>query len=146
MMLDSYLFTISIKFDSIAPHLTAIFNMTKYENYYPKLIEHALQPCLLALFGSTKDDYKLKTVNTEILRILRTRNQTIMAAVYAFYDVAVSKLDYRFLIFVDEIVPLLVEASSSRNERVKKSVESIIYQVQNLSGQKISQSSLDANR
>ncbi len=35
------------------------------------------------------------------------------------------------------MIPLLIEASSSRNSVIKKSVESIIYKVQNLSGQKI---------
>lgn len=48
-----------------------------------------------------------------------------------------SVIDYRFLLFTDEMIPLLIEASSSRNAGVKKLADSIVYKIQNLSGQKI---------
>lgn len=35
------------------------------------------------------------------------------------------------------MIPLLIEASSSRNAGVKKLADSIVYKIQNLSGQKI---------
>ncbi len=54
----------SIKFDRLAPEIANIFNMVKYEEHYASIMNEHLKPCLLSLFKNTKDDYKLKTINT----------------------------------------------------------------------------------
>ena len=71
------------------------------------------------------------------MRLLKTKDQKIIASIYGFYELVIDHVEHRFLLFVDELIPLLVEASNSRNQAVRKSVENIIYKVQNLSGQKI---------
>ena len=59
------------------------------------------------------------------------------SSIYVFYDQVIDQLVHRFLLFTDELIPLLVEASHSRSQTVKKAVESIIYKIQNLSGQRL---------
>lgn len=59
------------------------------------------------------------------------------SSIYVFYDQVIDQLEHRFLLFTDELIPLLVEASHSRSQTVKKAVESIIYKIQNLSGQRL---------
>jgi hypothetical protein len=58
-------------------------------------------------------------------------------AVFGFYDAVAEVMEHRFLLFTDELVPLLMEAAASRNKEVKKTVESVIAKIQNLSGVKI---------
>ena len=69
--------------------------------------------------------------------MLRTKDHRISHSIFNFYNEIVSVIDYKFLLFTDEMIPLLIEASSSRNAGVKKLAESIVYKIQNLSGQKI---------
>lgn len=127
----------AMRFDSVCPWLCNIFNLTGFNSHYGELIEGSLQPCLDSLFRSTRDDYKLKTVNTEILRLVRTKDQRVLLSIFGFYDSIIGQLDYRFLLFSDEMIPLLIEASSSRSAGVKKLADSLIAKIQNLSGQKI---------
>lgn len=57
----------SIKFDSLAPSIANIFNFIKLNEHYLPLVGEHLKPCLISLFKNTVDDYKLKTINTEVL-------------------------------------------------------------------------------
>lgn len=66
----------------------------------PLVADH-LKPCLISLFKNTVDDYKLKTINTEILRMLRTKDQRITQSIYGFYNDVIEQVDYRFLLFTD---------------------------------------------
>jgi len=40
--------------------------------------------------------------------MLRTKDQRISQGIFGFYDEAIAHLDYRFLLFTDEMIPLLI--------------------------------------
>lgn len=63
----------SIKFDALAPQLASIFSISKFGDKYASTMNNYLHPCLISLYKTTQDDYKLKTLNTEILRMIRMK-------------------------------------------------------------------------
>lgn len=54
----------SIKFDMLSPEISKIFSLVKFEQYYSSIANEHLRKSLISLFANTKDDYKLKTINT----------------------------------------------------------------------------------
>ena len=57
----------SVKFDSICPKIGNLFTAVGFGADYSSLVAEYLQPCLICLYKNTKDDYKLKSLNTEVL-------------------------------------------------------------------------------
>ena len=56
----------SVKFDLIGPKIGNLFNVTGFGGEYSNFITEYLRPCLICLYTNTKDDYKLKSLNTEV--------------------------------------------------------------------------------
>ena len=63
----------SIKFDAIAPHIATTFGATKFAEKYSHSMTNYLHQCLISIYKNTKDDYRLKTLNTEIMRMIRMK-------------------------------------------------------------------------
>ena len=57
----------SVKFDLMGPKIRDLFNLTGLGARYSTFISDSLRPCLLSLFKNTSDDYKLKSLNTDVL-------------------------------------------------------------------------------
>ena len=56
----------SVKFDLLGPKIGNLFNVTGFGSEYSNFITEYLRPCLICLYTTTKDDYKIKSLNTEV--------------------------------------------------------------------------------
>ena len=68
---------------------------------------------------------------------LRSKSTSLHLAIFGLMDEMIDKIQDRFLIFVNDMVPFLIEDVSSRHEDVKKVVKRIINKIEDLSGDKI---------
>ena len=53
----------------------------------------------------------------EVTQRIKTRLKEVQD-----WNSVIDEIEHRFLLFTDELIPLLVEASNSRNQSIKKSV------------------------
>jgi len=97
----------------------------------------SLSVCLLKLCNYLTDDYQLKSLNLKILLLLRHKVPHVQEAILTFMDKLIDEIQDRYLLFINDLVPFLIDNIHNRNEKVKAPIKSIINKFEEMSGGKI---------
>lgn len=61
----------------------------------------------------------------------------IHEAIFQFMDKLIDEIQDRYLLFINDLVPFLIDNIHNRNEKVKAPIKSIINKFEDMSGAKI---------
>lgn len=89
----------------------------------------------MALCECVKDDYKLKTLNFNILSRLKSENDDIRLSIFRFVDRLIECIGDRYLVIINDLVPFVAEHIYSNFEPLQKTVKGVISRLEQLSGE-----------
>lgn len=69
--------------------------------------------------------------------LLKNKSKLIQLAIFTFMEKLIDQIQDRYLLFVNDLVPFLIELANSKNTSIKTLVKTIVYKIEELSGDKI---------
>lgn len=68
---------------------------------------------------------------------MRYKVPQVQEAILTFMDKLIDRIQDRYLLFINDLVPFLIDNIHNRNEKVKAPIKSIINKFEEMSGSKI---------
>ena len=121
--------------DEVCEIIIEEYKLRGDEDEMTQYYEESIKDCMLAIFSNIKDDDTYKSLNDDLLNILREENHISRILSLKTILYLLENIKQRYLTLVGDIVPYVADMLEDSNERVHALAVEVISYIEKYTGE-----------